>query len=113
VLAHVGMLLQQGDGQPDQVVEIDRLIGLQHVGITRVNLGGHALVVVLSHARRRFGREHGVFPQADGPLPAPRLGVIGGGAGIAQQAGDVVCREDGELRLEPQRLPAFAQHAHA
>ena len=48
--------------------------------------GGDTLVVVLRLRLGLLAVEALVLPQADGPLPAPRLFRVGGAGGIAQDA---------------------------
>jgi hypothetical protein len=113
LLAHFRMVAQQLQRQADQVVEVHALVGGQPLLVAGHDARGHLLVVVLRLGFRLRRVKPGVLPQADGPLPLPRRGRVGGAAGVLEQAGHVVAVQDRELRLQAQGRAVLAQHPHA
>jgi hypothetical protein len=106
------VLLQEFQGQANQVVKVHALVGGQAFFIPRHDACGDAFVVV---AGLRLG--HGsvqalVFPQADGPLPLPSRGCIGGAPCIFQDGGHIIGVQDAEVFLQSQRFTVLPQHAH-
>ena len=106
------MVAQQLEGQADQVVKIDALVGGQAFFIVRHDAGDDAFVVVLGLHSGARGVQSFAFPGADDPLPLARGGGIHRAAGVFQDAGDVVAVQDGKIGLESQCFAILTQHAH-
>ena len=67
-LPRFGIILQERDRQADQVIEIDRLIRMQRVGVLDVNTRGHRRFFVLGVIQCLLRTDQPVFPQRNGRL---------------------------------------------
>src|SRR6218665_1845394 len=105
--AQFGKVAQQPQRQADQV---HVLVGRQALFVACHQRGDAALAVVCGPGQRLPGVQAHVLPLADGPLPLPGGGQVGGAAGcVLQDAGHVIGVEDAELRLEAQPRAIRAQ----
>ena len=111
--AHLGVFAQQAQGQADEVVKVDALVGREPFLVAGHDLRHQACVVVLGLRQGLGGVQSGALPGADGPLPLARGGGVGAATGVFQDAGDVVGIQNAELGLQAQRSAILAQHAHA
>ena len=109
LLTHVLVVGQQLERQANEVVEVHRLVGQQALFVQLHHLGGEDFVIAAGVRQGVPAADAHVLPQADLPLPAAGELGIGRCPCVAQDAGDIVAVEDGELGLEgpgPRRLHA-------
>ena len=110
---HLGVVLQELQGQADQVVKVHALVGRQALLIVAHDNGGLALSIVAGGGQGLLGIQAGALPAADGPLPLASGVGVHRATGVFQDAGDVIGVQNREGRLEAQRCAVLAQHAHA
>ena len=113
LFGNLRMLAEQFDRQADQVVEIDRLIGLERRLIAQVSAGGECFMLVNGELAGGFGRDQGILPVGDDGLQTAQCCLVDGFGTVADDAGTVGGIENGKARLVAQRLGFLAQDAHA
>ena len=108
-LARLGVAVEQGHGQRDQVVEVDRTIGGERIAVAHVGTRGGDLGVVLRGGERCLRRDERVLPRADPPLRGTRAAAVGGGDELGDDALEVRGVEDREPAGQPERA-GFRAH---
>ena len=84
-----GVLLEQFQGQTNQVVKVYALVGQQALMVACHHVGCR-YIVASGLCQRLLSGEPLVFPQADLPLPLARYGRIGSTATVFEQAQHIV-----------------------
>ena len=110
--AHLRMVLQQLQGQANQIVEINALVGGQALFIARHDACRNAFVIVFGLGLGHRCVEAHVFPQADGPLPLAGRGRVRGAAGVFEQTGHIIAVQNTELWFEAHGGTVLAQDAN-
>ena len=106
---HLGVAGKQLGRQPDQIIEIHRLIRLERVLIAQVNLGVGSVEVGFGAVQCGDGRHQRVFPRRDAPLRAADFLLVGGFQYLVYNLHRIGRIEDGKLRLVAQP-PGFLAH---
>ncbi len=110
---HGFVACEQLGRQPDQVVEVDRLVRRQRGDVVAVDQRGLVLVGVGGLGDRGLGIDHAVLPQRDRALHAADQLLVSGGQLLLDQAEAVIGVHDRELRLQAQVLGLGSQDLHA
>ena len=107
------MGVEKFDRQRDQVVEVDRLVGLQRRRVTRIGERGKLLGLALGVLQCEIRRDERILPVGNQRLQATDRRLVGAAGEIGNDAVAVGRVEDRETRLVTEHLGLFAQDAYA
>ena len=112
-LADLFVLGEQLRRAQDQIVEIERLIGVQRRGVAAIDDCRLVLVLVRRQHRRLIRRDHPVLPQRDDRLDLADQALVGGAELFLHHAEAVVGVHDRELWLQADVRRFLTHDLHA
>ena len=112
-IAASGVRLKNLQGQFDQIVEIDRLIGLHRRRVVPIDTGGQRFGRIAGHGSGLIFRHPGVLPAGNGPLQLANRFLVHALREFGHHRIAVVTVKDREAGLVAEQLGLFTQDTHA